>query len=649
MADLTNWRFNYVPEVGARELLQGEQYGFAIDATTYDTDTAAAYVGGPVGGTLAIHADNVTDKPNIPMDAAAGLLKGASPLVQSGTSPKMVHFPSSPYVRWTPHNLHTYSEVITSATWTLEAGTTHTADAGVAPDGKTTAERITPGTGNSNKQAYKDVGLSANVSGYTFSLYVKSDGGQWIGMGLLAGGADASGAGCFFDVSNGVVGTATGCTGSIESVGSGWYRCSVFDTGAQYLVIEAHSADAQAKTWNSAASAEKFLVWGAQINRGPIATPYLITTSAARIGIPQSYDTAAAQYGMLVEPAATNLILRSEDIATTWTAGSGVTINTNDTTAPDGSSTADRYTYSGADEYISQDVSNAAAPQSFSLYAKASTGAQWLMIVFWNGIGNGSQFWFDILNGAVGGTASFGGGWTPSNIAITSVGNGWYRCSGTSTTAGGTTQFKINSATADTTDTRDTSFVAWLWGMQVETGSVATSLIPTLSSTVTRATDQPGFLNSSISFSDTAGSVIEYGKPLFVDTTAQPAWWEISNGAVSERILMYQDNTGSGTARMYMVDNTTAQVAGAGVAPGTNDTMTAGTAFKSGCAWAANDLAHVKDNGTAGTDGAATLPTVTTGYLGWTPIAVAGINGLIYQFTYLPRRMTNAELQAKTS
>jgi hypothetical protein len=45
----------------------------------------------------------------------------------------------------------------------------------------------------------------------------------------------------------------------------------------------------------------------AQINRGSVPTTYLPTTTAAVIGVPVSYDIANSQYGILSEPAATNL------------------------------------------------------------------------------------------------------------------------------------------------------------------------------------------------------------------------------------------------------------------------------------------------------------------------------------------------------
>ena len=79
-----------------------------------------------------------------------------------------------------------------------------------------------------------------------------------------------------------------------------------------------------------------------QINRGPQLTPYLVTTGAIRIGIPQGYDVANSKFGILVEPAATNLLLQAEDISTTWDCTITHLKSINATTAPDGSLTADK-------------------------------------------------------------------------------------------------------------------------------------------------------------------------------------------------------------------------------------------------------------------------------------------------------------------
>jgi hypothetical protein len=624
---------------GALALLDGESEGYAIDATSYDSVTAAAYIGGPVGGTVA------TIDTGTPANDLSNVALDASNLVQSGTSPKMVHFNEAPYVRWSPHNLITESETFTGTGWGDGDGSVLLGDA-TAPDGTTTADRYTQGpTGELSHSGADTLTLS---SPYCISFYLKAGTCTWVRVIQQASSAgDVDNNIGWFNVSTGAAGsvanggTGSGAVAAIVDAGSGWYRCSVGgiistdDSNRTSLEIACVTADAS----NTRDNAKTCYVWGATFNKGYTPVPYLVTTTAARIGIPQSYDTAAAQYGILVEPAATNLILRSEDIATTWTAGSGVTINTNDTTAPDGATTADRYTYSGADEYIRQNVSNASTPQSFSFYAKASTGAQWFMAVFWDSTGNGSQFWFDILNGVVGSTATFGTAWTPSNIAITSIGNGWYRCSGTSTTAGGTTQLKINSATADSTDTRDSSFVAWLWGMQVETGSAATSYIPTLGSTVARATDNISIAVSNIpSYSSAISGYLQFkllvadGAPIiYADDGTNNNWISFTKFS---QVEIYVREGGTDDADVNV-----------GVDPGT---VIAKGAFR-----VATNSVNCAVNGTVGSaDTGAVVPVVTNFYFGGDDTGGGGTTEdpiWIYYAAILPRSLSDTELDTLTT
>jgi hypothetical protein len=88
------------------------------------------------------------------------------------------------------------------------------------------------------------------------------------------------------------------------------------------------------------------------------------------------------------------------------------------------------------------------------------------------------------------------------------------------------------------------------------------------------------------------------------------------------------------------------------LAAGSNGNAVAGALFRVGLAWSADDVALVKDAGTAGTDATATLPTPTIMYIGNRYDGAGGNqiwNGRIHSLIYLPRRMTNADLQARTT
>ncbi len=113
--------------------------------------------------------------------------------------------------------------------WTLSTAAV-TADATTAPDGTTTADRLADtNTGTSGSAAaQQNVTFPAGSGARTFSVYAKAGSVSWIRLAATSyslttvGAANAS---CYFDLTNGVLGTASNGTGRIVSVGSGWYLC----------------------------------------------------------------------------------------------------------------------------------------------------------------------------------------------------------------------------------------------------------------------------------------------------------------------------------------------------------------------------------------------------------------------------------------
>ena len=125
---------------------------------------------------------------------------------------------------------------------------------------------------------------------------------------------------------------------------------------------------------------------------------------------------------LLIQKAATNYCLQSENFSTTWSAAS-VTVTTNDTDAPDGNITADRLTANATNDthFIGQAISVInASLYCFSCFFKKGT-YDYVQICFPVGGVAGNPFRNFNLNAGTEGNGNAIG-------RITNYNNGWYRC-----------------------------------------------------------------------------------------------------------------------------------------------------------------------------------------------------------------------------
>jgi hypothetical protein len=308
--------------------------------------------------------------------------------------------------------------------------------------------------------------------------------------------------------------------------------------------------------------------------------------------------------GLLIEEARTNLLTFSEDFSI-W-ATSLVTVTSNYAISPSGDLTADRFvSVGGAYPQIAKSaVLTAGLSYTFSFWVKSDGTPQIQQTL--------------ILETS---SATF----TPTNT--------WTRVSVTIASSAGGSQTPViatNNGSAPAS-----SFL--MWGAQLEAGAFATSYIPTTTTSAPRNADLAVLSTSAFPYSASEGTLIVYGSQIS------------SSGTTMGNNRFASLHTSGGAVRLVDIFS---------VAPQFGNYKTSDTTQSSFGTWSQTAKVAVayklNDYGFAA-GGVLGIDDTSTGVLSLANIMGIGnmnsgsfFNGWIKQITYLPRRLTNAELQAKT-
>jgi hypothetical protein len=250
------------------------------------------------------------------------------------------------------------------------------------------------------------------------------------------------------------------------------------------------------------------------------------------INVPRLDYTGGSCPSILLEPARTNLVLYSEEFDNASWTKTNTTITANSSTSPDGTSTADILVENSTSNVVFG-VNALSRPSgltltttySVSFFAKKITRD----FCYYNDF-NGFQIpsvrvYFNLSTGLVG-TSTLG----VLNPKMENYGNGWYRCSFQFVATIGTQiDYRIASATTDNVSTY-TGVIGQqaiaIWGAQFETGSNATSYIPTTTATVTRNADVISKTGVSSLIGQTEGTLFLDAKYL-ASATSSGRWFKL--------------------------------------------------------------------------------------------------------------------------
>lgn len=352
--------------------------------------------------------------------------------------------------------------------------------------------------------------------------------------------------------------------------------------------------------------------------------------------------TTLAPRGLLIEAAATNLVTYSVCSTTGW-SGLNATGTNNNATAPDNNTAATLWTGgSGGNNraYSATFSITNGTSYTLSVYVKkpSTNAARYAKIDMRSSI-EGDVGWpangvLDLDTGIASGTG----------FTATAMPNGWYRIVSTgtvNTTTNARAFLRITDATGSIAIT-STNALLW-WGAQVETGSGASSLIPTTNSQETRNADECSMTGTNFSdwFNASEGTFLARFRPL-VQTA----------GGLANTIVSANDNTANEQIALASITNGRLVVidGGAALANVTSGTVTLGSVARLAGAYKLNDCQSCT-GGTLGTaDTSVTLPTVNRLFIGRSAGATPTfLRGHIESFKFYPTRLPDATLQSLTT
>ena len=184
-------------------------------------------------------------------------------------------------------NLLTYSEDFGNAGWT-KGEVTVNANQVVAPDGTLTGDKLVENTNNTIHFVQRSAVSGTTLgSTYAWSFYVKQ-----AGRNFIHAGEASTPNGIYFDIENGIVGTASsGYSGQIESLGNDWFRCKIiFTSTATSRGIFITTAIADGNRTYTGDGYSGIYIWGAQLEAGAFPTSYIPTVASQ---VTRSADSAS--------------------------------------------------------------------------------------------------------------------------------------------------------------------------------------------------------------------------------------------------------------------------------------------------------------------------------------------------------------------
>ena len=546
-----------------------------------------------------------------------------------------MQFDSSGYLTYGPNNLLTYSNDFITGWTASNTGTgavpTINSSAVLDPVGGTNARRLQASRGASNTTADRSVvvqsAASAAAGNYIQAIWVKSNTGLSQTLSLFDSGSGGTLA---------FTATTTWTQIYTKRASSGASDFQIGTRGGSYggdqsIDVLIYAATFSAVTYETT----------------PRAQDQVITTSAAYYGPRFDYTYNGSSWvpaGLLVEGAATNLYLQSNDLTNVATSTSGATKSTDGTLGPDGVSLMAKMLANaggGTKEWYRASTVVSGTVYTASTFVKKGNH-RYVFVTYevTNGL-NGIIAIFDLDNPSAATQTFATGGGALTTYGIINEGGGIYRIYVTgSVTGAGTTGYMLagllGAASGNPTTSTEFGFAAagteydYFFGAQFEAGNLS-SYTPTAASAVTRAAETVQLTGPAASALQAAqGSVV-------VQVTDQSIGYSSTGGVVLGGSSTYWLDLANGN----MYSNSASHLLS------TANAVAAGSPYRAGVAWNASGRSLAMNGGAVVSDAFGGWAS-TTPYLGSLSGTANFANAHFASLAFYNSRLPDATLQTKS-
>jgi hypothetical protein len=444
---------------------------------------------------------------------------------------------------------------------------------------------------------------------------------------------------------------------SVQNLGNGWYRLTLTATrgGGSALICRTGLSDSSGNLTYQGDGTSFLYFSGHQINPGSTAQQYYATTGSAYHAPRFDYDPTSigSPRGLLIEGQVENRVTQSESFSG-WTLASAVLGAT--ALGPDGNTSSaltlreDNTTNPHACVLTGRTVTSGSSA-TFSVFVKAGASPRRYILIRVNdnaSNANAASVMWDTQTRTISGAATAYGTFT--NVSATRTeyaATSWDRIALTFTPSTATIACKLElsnngSRSADGQSVAylgDNSSGVLIWGAQLETGSGASSYIPTGASQGSRSEDNCSIVSPNFApwYNQGEGTFLLHCR---------------LNRLGAQHLLNVNVNN---AAPRLMITDLSNNFNAAGENPsGTNFSFSLGSSSTNStkviAAFKSLDNAGTRNGGTVQTNATLTVPTtVNLMRIGSAEGGYQYMTGTISLLKYWPTRLPNAQLQSLTT